>query len=142
MPEGCRRCKRRRHGYFLTSLLQMIIRTASGDRSQCCYFALLGALQHSGRALGLNQRTLKQQLLNYMYQHRRTGNHFVDAAFRELETLDGEIRAERMIGRRFPDGSYTEELTTMERWHEVVTLAVLMCILFAHFLLAAGHVAG
>jgi hypothetical protein len=124
-------------------IIQMIIRQASGAGSQCCYFALLGALQHSGRALGLNQQTLKQQLLNYMYQHRRTGNHFVHAAFRELETLDGDLRAERMIGRKL-DGSYTEEFSTMERWHEVVALhwRCRCAFYLLIFLRVAGHVAG
>ena len=116
----------------------MTIHETSGENHQCCYFALLGALQHLGKARGMDHLALKNRILDYMYAHRRTPNHFVHARFSIVENLENIMRGEQ-IGFKL-GGSHTEDFTTMERWREVVwQFCCASALLALHCL--AGHVA-
>jgi hypothetical protein len=112
------------HGVRNIIASRMIHQPASAQNNQCLYFALLGALQHSGRARHLDHRTLKESILNHMVTNSSKANYFINSAgayrverdcpdFRH-ETLQEALRAEPHIG--FP---FNEPFTTMERYRQV-----------------------
>ena len=93
------------------------------------YHALLGALQHAGRASGHNHLTLKRAILDHMYTHRAIDQHFVETigSFKdgrayvgadEHRTLERKIAADDLpFG--FNGANYVESrFTTMERYIE------------------------
>ena len=93
------------------------------------YHALLGALQHAGRASGHNHLTLKRAILEHMYTHRAIDQHFVETigsykdgrAFAdEHRTLERKIAADYLATSFGHNGANNVEsrFTTMERYIE------------------------
>ena len=120
----------------------MIHRLAETENNQCLYFALLGALQHSGRAMQYDHRTLKEAILNHMVTNSSKANYFINSAgaYRverdcpdeRFETLQEALRAEPHIG--FP---FNEPFTTMERYRQV---GLQFAFAVLRFDFVAGHV--
>jgi hypothetical protein len=118
---------------------------------RCLYHALLGALQHVGRAAGHNHATLKRAIMEHMYTHRAVDQHFVEAigSYKDGRSYPYDVSEHRTLERRIAadyratpfgccgyDGpsaeraNYVEDrFTTMERYIEAGPVSFALCFM-------------